>query len=261
MGEMRICYSAASEIGQRESNQDNLRAGDAHPWADLQESFADTGVLTCGTHQLLGVCDGIGGGYMGDMAALLALEAIADLMAVPGAGERPLDQLVMDAAESAHEAVCEFLQRKGRSGGCTLTLLGLSADGKFSFLNIGDSPCFWQREDAPLRELSVRHNLFWHKCRMQIAPGPYDAGFLMRYLGKPDCSVALMAARVNGRVQPGDRFLLCTDGVTNHIGPEVLEEKIRRGADAQALVKEAAAAAGADNCTAILLKIDRQHEA
>lgn len=259
MNDWMIEYSAASGKGQRAENQDNLRAGNGLPWVDMSRDFAASGVLDTGKHQLLCVCDGIGGGFMGDCAALLALQAIDKTAGAPNAMDGGLDQLVTDAAEAAHYAVSSFLRRLGRSGGCTLTLVGLS-EGRFVCLNIGDSPCFLLREGQEIRELSVRHNLYWHKVRMQVEPSPRDANMLMRFLGKANCSVAMMADRVSGTLEHGDRIVLCSDGVTNAIGPDALAERLRSGTDAEELVKEAAALEGADNCTAVVLKARRQTE-
>ena len=254
MKEWMIEYSAASGKGKRLENQDNLRVGNMLTRVDTTRDFAASGVLDAGAHQLVCVCDGIGGGFMGDCAAMVALKAIDETAGAPNAVHGDLDRLVTDAAEAAHYAVSSFLRRMGRSGGCTLTLVGIS-EGRFVCLNIGDSPCFLLREGQQLRELSVRHNLYWHKLRMQVEPAPRDAHYLMRFVGKANCSVALMADRVSGTLEPGDRIVLCSDGVTNAIGAEAMTERLRSGADAEKLVLEAAAREGADNCTAVVLKV------
>lgn len=254
MDNMTIYYSAATVRGQRESNQDNLRVGNQLSWGECGGELSALGEIECGSHQLFCVCDGVGGGYLGELAAMLALEAVEQVATAPDAAEKTLEQLVTDAARTAHAAVCGYYQKVGRSGGCTMTLLGLSG-GQYILLNIGDSPCFLIRKGQPLRELSVRHNLYWHKRRLQVEPEDHDANLLMRFLGKANCSVTLMADRVSGVLEPGDQFLLCSDGITNAISEQELNVQLRGGVTAEALAERAAEVPGADNCTAIVLQV------
>lgn len=254
MKDWMIEYSAASVRGQRTDNQDNLRVGSGLPWADVSGDFSVSGVLDDRKYQLVCVCDGIGGGFMGDCASFLALQAVEDVASTPDAMEKGLEQLVQEAAEAAHYAVSSFMHRLGRPGGCTLTLVGLS-EGRFCCLNIGDSPCFLLPKGKNIEELSIRHNLYWHKVRMQIEPDPQDASMLMRFLGKANCSVSLMADRISGTLEPGDMLLLCSDGVTNKFGPDELTDFLRSGVGAEELVKEAAVLEKADNSTAVVLRV------
>lgn len=256
MSLMKLEYSAASHRGGRRSNEDSLRIGEDLRFFNLETNFSLFGARESEGPQLMCVCDGIGGADMGDMASMLAVSALDLVSEDPDLWGKPLEHLVVDIAEAAHEQVTAFFQRFGRPGGCTMTLAAVR-DGEFALLNIGDSPALlWKHNTAELVELSCRHNLEWHKRRMDLEPEPRDASCLMRFLGKRGCTAATMAHVVTGQMEPGDRMLLCTDGVTNGIPLDQIGRALAQGVQAGDLVKEAASMPGADNCTAILFAAD-----
>lgn len=250
----RIEYSAATDVGARWSNQDNFMVDQEPAYDGTQAALALSGTLDASRTRLLCVCDGVGGAYMGDVAARLTIEAVAEAAQLPENRTLPLPQLLEAAAEAAQQRVTAFYDAEGLPGGCTLALLGLQGDA-WAFLNIGDSPAFLLRETEGLRELSTRHNLAWEKLRRGELPGRNDSCRLLHYMGKPFFRAREMAAVTQGTLRDGDCFLLCSDGITNSIGPEELCRELQRGTDAAELVRRAARAPGADNCTAICLTV------
>ena len=183
MNHLKINYTAASNQGQRRSNQDNLCVGRQLPFIEQPEHpFSAEGSLLTDTVQIFCVCDGVGGARMGDIAALMALEAVSQ--AVYTDPQQPLTDLVLEAAEAAQKSVTSFFSSLGHSGGCTLVLLAVHRKD-YVFVNIGDSPAFhWMQAENELTELSCRHNLEWHKQRMGLEPEPGDSRYLMAYIGK-----------------------------------------------------------------------------
>ena len=259
MKNMKLQYTAASHPGQRQSNQDNLCIGKEVLWIDGEDFFETASKWAGSGPQMLCVCDGIGGGAMGDLAAVLALEGVQAAASAPDSQD-DLEDLVLQAAEEAQFRVSSYFRHIGRNGGCTMTLAAVNGDS-FSFLNIGDSPGFLFRgDDQSLRELSQRHNLEWHKRRMGVEPQAHDSHFLMRYIGKTGCWTALMAHVCTGTLRPGDRILLCSDGITNAIPEEQLRQYLAEDRSAADLVKLAADFPGADNCTAIIFSVVGEKE-
>lgn len=247
-------YSAGSHIGSRRNNQDNLRAGSAIPCIRSCRSFSREGVIQIRDLELFCVCDGVGGGYRGELAAKYALKAIHRFMRSEEPCGLSLRDALIRAAEWAQTEVCEFYRTVQAEGGCTLVMAAVRGDA-YAFLNIGDSPGFLLPADGGIIELSRRHNMAWEKLRTDQIPAPSDRNHLLRYLGMAGTSAEAMAHITEGRLQEGDCLLLCSDGVTNAYLPPSLAEAIRRGTAAAEITAAAARAEKADNCTAVCLTI------
>ena len=152
MEQFLLRYSAASERGSRPSNQDNLRLGSAHPYFQMEKSVDVSGHLTTEYPQVFCVCDGIGGGELGELASLYALAEIDRTLAV--CGSLPLSELLLCAAEAAQFHVTQLYRRLRSAGGCTLTMLALYSN-TYAVLNIGDSPAFvCRKQEGVMTELS-----------------------------------------------------------------------------------------------------------
>ena len=162
--------------------------------------------------------------------------------------------VTVTAKAPAQEQVQAMYQRLRSEGGCTLTMLAVRG-GEYAFLNVGDSPAFLIREeDGELTELSRCHNLAAIKARRGLPVGWGEEHYLVHYIGK--ASNAVDMAHVSGGVlREGDRFLLCSDGVTNAIEIGKLQDLLRQDVSAEELVRMASQTQGADNCTAIHLKL------
>lgn len=247
-------YSAGSYIGSRRGNQDNLRAGRKVPFIKAGERTAVKGVLALADMELFCVCDGVGGGYRGDLAAKFALKAIKRYLKAAKTAERPLREILLDAADAALKEVCAFYETARNLGGCTLVMIALRGD-RYAFLNIGDSPAFLIPHDGSILELSQRHNMAWEKMRMGLPAEPSDSNRLLRYLGMEDITAEDIAYITEGTLAEGDWILLCTDGVTNTFSLVSLEDAIRSGLTADQIAEAAAQNEKADNCTALCLRI------
>lgn len=257
MNGFMIEYTGASDIGMRRSNQDNYMVEGTPAFDDAAEYDQKCGVLDTGLLRLLCVCDGVGGGTQGDLAALTALRAIGRVTAGNGLADRSLDEVLELTAEAAQEAVVSKFWQEPLPGGCTLVMLAVRGD-EWAFLNIGDSPGFlWKQKEGVLEELSVRHNLEWEKRRRGEIPGPRDGCYLQRYLGRRDNTAMEQAHTVRGTLRRGDKFLLCSDGITNAMSAEELEEALAGTPYAADLVRHSAQIFGADNCTAVCIHVKK----
>ena len=259
---MQLKYSAASHNGSRPSNQDNFRAGAGVPWANLSTNFACKGSLDSRQLQVFCVCDGVGGAAMGDRASQNALEAIARFLNIhaedPEEQQLSLEDIAMQAAQAAQDQVLHFYEHMDLAGGCTL-VMALIQDDRYVLLNIGDSPAFLYRRAADsVEELSQRHNLAGEKLRSGETPEPDDYCQLLRYLGKYGYSAADMAFITEGTLEPGDRLLICSDGVSEAFTPDALRLSMKRRRSAQVMTNRAAKKEYADNCTAVCIQVKRK---
>jgi len=238
-------WGAATDIGKvREENQDGFAA---EPEAGL---FV--------------VIDGMGGHRGGRVAAkMIAVD-------LPPAIELAIDHLRSRSPRAIRRTLKRIISRQNRhvhlegdseSGyvgmGATLVVV-LLLGGRVYVANVGDSRVYRWRA-GKLRQLSVDHSVVselleaGHITTDEVPT--HDAlGVVTQYMGMPEGvepSVRSLA------LQPGDRFLLCTDGLTDMVDEErisgILEVQADPQVAAEALVAAANEAGGYDNVTAVLV--------
>ncbi len=217
---------------------------------------------------LFAVADGIGGRQAGEIASRIAVRVLAQglisgvLMAELG-GDGCLDetliQIVGEAVEEADAQVYAVAQGCGSDMGSTLTL-ALLRDDLVIVANVGDSRTYhWH--DGALRQMTTDHSVVERLVAMgEIAPeeavGHAQKGVLYRSLGdRPTVEVDVLSLRL----VPGDRLLLCCDGVWESLGDEGLEEAMLLEVDPQRIceqvVRRALEAGAMDNVSAVVVGI------
>ncbi len=213
---------------------------------------------------LAAVYDGMGGEEAGEIAALLAAETF-----------RPcsVEQIETEAKQQVQEANARICAEAGRRGigqmGTTMAALYLERDTAVS-CNIGDSRCYFFR-DGNLRQLSVDHseaqrmidmgflneeearkNRGWHTLTQHLGISPEEL------MIEPHFSEPV-------HMEPGDLFLLCSDGVTDLLMDDEIAEVFQDGktleSTAEKLVQMALDRGGRDNITLVLLRAERKEPA
>lgn len=230
-GPMTPRYAAASDVGLvRTNNEDAYLA----------------------VPPLFAVADGMGGHRAGEVAsagALRALEAQAS---------RDGDSLVA-AVEAANLAVFqEATANPDLAGmGTTVTAMHVGA-GSVKIVHVGDSRAYLLR-DHRLRRLTRDHTVVERLARegkipMEDVEHHPQRSVLERALGvSPEVDVDVQLIDV----RPGDRLLLCTDGLSSMLSDDeirtVLLAEGDPGAAADRLLAGALRAGGKDNVTAVLV--------
>ncbi|MEM7217268.1 MAG: protein phosphatase 2C domain-containing protein [Pseudomonadota bacterium] len=201
------------------------------------------------------LADGMGGLNAGEVASEVAVDVVMDAL-VAGAD--------LDAAVSrANARVFELAQTSTRlqSMGTTLVAVRLEADG-LACANVGDSRLYRLRDDG-LEQLSRDHSIVQQfvDSGVMTADEAWQApnrNVITRAVG---VELTVEAELHRFDVRPGDRFLLCSDGLSDMLRATHLEELVRKHADAPqvllaALVEAANAAGGEDNISAVWLVPD-----
>lgn len=214
-----------------------------------------------GVRQALCVLDGVGGRQGGSYASQWALASLAEALALPAwslAGHDALWQtLVEDRLVAIVSMIDAALFASGRESdelrGMATTLVAVLFFGDwYCALHVGDSRAYLLR-DGRLHQLTIDHTWAEEQLRKgasspeTIRTSPYrDQLVQVIGGGRP-----LNPSITFGRVAVGDRFLLCSDGLTKHVAPVDIGTVLRDGSSASAiaatLVDRANAGGGADN--------------
>jgi serine/threonine protein phosphatase PrpC len=215
------------------------------------------------------VSDGMGGHAAGEIASALAVAAVEGVVrersaALDAAREGGLaqEELASIARAAVQAAARQVYHRatspEGDAGmGCTLTVLLVAGSGA-AMAHVGDSRLFLSR-DGKMSQLSMDHTLAQELVRAgafkpeDVRAHPY-AHVLSRSVGTQP---AVQVDTLEFDVLPGDRLVLCTDGLSEYVeDPAWLAAQIRdRSFDtlAEKLVSHANEAGGKDNITVLLV--------
>jgi serine/threonine protein phosphatase PrpC len=208
--------------------------------------------------RLLVVADGMGGLPAGELASDILVQALAVVDGIPDSGE-PLQDLLaalQTANERIEAAVADDDARDGM--GTTVTALLLCGD-HVAALNVGDSRSY-QLRDGELTQLT-RDDTYVQALVDQGVLTPDDA---RRHPQRALVTQAVQGGpfRPAGRMIPiqlGDRFLLCSDGLSDYVADDVIAETMRAYPDrktcAAELVQRTLEAGAPDNVTVIVADI------
>ena len=215
-----------------------------------EDSFCDRG-----RDGLWAVADGMGGHAHGDWASRVLAEALA---AVPLPDD--LEPAAAAAAAAIHRAngrIWTESERRGAPMGTTVVALVIR-DARFAVLWVGDSRAYLLR-DGRLHQLSRDHSQVQELV---------DRGLLTPEEARthPRGNVLARAVGVRGTlevdgvadaVEPGDLFLLCSDGLTGELADAeiaaVLLENGGKQAALDRLIANTLDRGARDNVTAVLV--------
>jgi protein phosphatase len=210
-------------------------------------------------NRLFVVADGMGGLPAGELASDILVRALEVVDGLPDTGE-PLQDLLA-ALRTANERIEEAIADDGaRDGmGTTVTALLLSGDS-VAALNVGDSRCYLVRDGA-LTQLT-RDDTYVQALVDQGVLTPDDA---RRHPQRALVTQAVQGGdfQPTGRMVPiraGDRFLLCSDGLSDYVTDEVIGETLRTEADrkscAAGLINRTLEAGAPDNVSVIVCDVE-----
>ena len=207
------------------------------------------------------VCDGMGGAAAGEIASSVAVDEFLHLLAGRGPGEHvSMPGAVEEAIVAANEAVYSRALKNKRLSGMGTTMVALAVQESHVWvLNIGDSRCYRLRQ-GHLELLTLDHSLVEEQVRLgrmtrsEAARSPYR-NVITRALG----TQSSVTPDVFGlEAEPGDLFLLCSDGLTRELSDEMIGAMLSTDASLDELcgrlVEAAKKAGGHDNITCLLVR-------
>jgi PPM family protein phosphatase len=211
---------------------------------------------------LYAIADGMGGHAAGEVASRLALDAVSKALE-DGLGDhaRP-DHKALTAATAAVHAVNAAAEAdEGRAKmGTTLTVLVIGDDDRAAVGHVGDSRLYRLR-DRRLTQITSDHTYVEAFAKAGIADretlkaGTWGHALTQAVGHGLDIEVQVVPLKL----KPFDRYLLCTDGLTDYVESEedLLIDLENEDLDAatEHLVQFANAAGGHDNITVVLVDI------
>jgi protein phosphatase len=207
------------------------------------------------------VADGMGGAQAGEIASRLAASALRDELAHPPQAELEPEARLRSVIQEANRRIYARAASDPRASGMGTTVTAaLLVDGRVSIGHVGDSRAYRLRDGA-LEQLTDDHSLVADLVRSgRLTPEEAELhpqrSVITRALGT-DAAVTVDSLTVDA--QPGDVFLLCSDGLTTMVDEESVTRTILGAetleAAARALVEAANRGGGEDNVTVVLFSI------
>lgn len=233
-------YAALSDVGLvRSNNQDSGYAGP----------------------HLVVVADGMGGHAGGDVASSLAVAALAPL---DGESHRPDEALALleSSIDNARLDLVERSEQTPELAGMGTTVTALLRSGNtLAMAHLGDSRAYLLR-DGVLTQVTTDHTFVQHLVDTgRITPEEADyhpqRNVVMRVLG--DFDVDLTPDMSVREARPGDRWMLCSDGLSGFVSLETLEQTLVSVEDtdecAERLLHLALRAGSTDNVTVVVVDV------
>lgn len=233
---MKYIWATATHQGMvRQNNEDSV--------------FPDSSGESEGPAVLM-VADGMGGHVAGEVASRLAVNAAASNDLEPA-----------DRVAAGNRAIREEVAREPslEGMGTTLTLVSLEPGGTARFAHVGDSRAYLYRE-GDLSQITEDHTVASELAIMgQISRHEVDSHpqrhMLTRTLG---LTRFVDIDEIELSLEPGDRLLLCSDGLTEMASDDQIAETIDAGTADEAawgLIELANDAGGVDNISVVIVDV------
>jgi serine/threonine protein phosphatase PrpC len=218
-----------------------------------------------GSH-LFVVADGMGGHAGGDVASAIALKRVMDAdrqYASAADAEFALQSALMAANSLLAETVFEHPELTGM--GTTVSAI-LRSGSQIALAHIGDSRIYLLR-DGKLKQITADHTFVQRlvdsgRITQEEAAVHPRRSVLMRVLGDVDAAPDIDTTVLD--VQPGDRWLLCSDGLSSYVSDDKIEHALRTipdvNAAAERLLRDSLDQGAPDNVTAVIVDIDETGE-
>lgn len=203
------------------------------------------------------VADGMGGHLAGEVASAMAIDAIRNMAEKHDVASI---SVMKEAVLCAHAAIRARAMENANCAGMGTTISAMWRGGHYMYVaHVGDSRIYRMRSSG-LEQITQDHSLVEELVRARIitreeARNHPRRNIITRALGTPgENAPDLLAADI----EPGDLWLLCSDGLSGMVSDEEIERVLGSGESldrmADRLMDMALEAGGRDNVTLILCR-------
>ena len=257
---MNFEYAAYSEPGKtRNDNEDNCYIDGK--WKDIErEYFFESGIAKKTITAV--VCDGMGGFEKGEKASFIAVDTVAKYCK----NDREMD--FYSIVQNANKIICQEIEICGQAMGATITGIDIR-DGEMTVLNLGDSRTYRFRNDK-LKQLTKDHSIVQRLVSMGLltieeARKHPQKHCITQYLGiMQEDMVVEPQLEQQISIEEGDRYLICSDGLTDMVSDieieKILQRKEKVKEAAKTLLNTALANGGIDNVTVVLVEVQQEED-
>lgn len=236
-----------------------LRVGAATDTGRVRDHNEDSALAEGG---IFVVADGMGGHAAGEVASGIVVETMRELVPVPDLTSDDVTRQLLAANQRILDAVAAHPDQRGM--GTTATGIALVTAGgadHWAVFNIGDSRVY-RDINGTLTQVTVDHSevqelvdagvITAAEARVHPARNVVTRSLGTDYAYQSDMWVLPPYA--------GERFVICSDGLTNEIDDARLHEILQAHGDpqvaAEELVRAAVEAGGRDNVTVVVVNLD-----
>lgn len=223
----------------------------------LKRKINEDAILALPDHDIWVVSDGMGGHEAGDYASRLITDSIATIPL--GLDPTARMHALRQAVQAAHRLITKEAEARGRGViGATIVAL-MMANRHFVAIWAGDSRIYRLR-DGVIDMLTTDHSavaafVLAGKMSWDEAEQHPQSNAITRAVGVGD---ELVLDKIRGEVQSGDRFLVCSDGLTKYATFGILQDTLASypiETVSDQLLQIALAGGGADNISVIVVDV------
>ncbi len=255
---MKLKICCISDMGCVRTNNEDMASIGFNLIRDKEQELEET-IIKEKPLQLL-VSDGMGGHEHGELASQLCLEIIRVAL-LSQKYPAPNPEIFCEWFKSMIEEISRRLNQKAeeqgqdRAMGCTLTGLIL-VEGYVYLINVGDSRCYRLRDSIMAR---ITTDQTYNE--RDLTPMPEGKALYSCVGGGIEPTVEI--EDISGTLFNADRFLICSDGLTDMVDDELIKKLLSIGDINEAgrsLVEAAKAAGGIDNISIIIADVEDEVE-
>jgi serine/threonine protein phosphatase PrpC len=247
---IRWRIAGSTDVGlKRELNEDNLM-------------MIEAGGAELGPYGIYVVADGLGGHEAGEIASQITIDTIKDHHDQSPPEGSPFNDWFKNAILAANDNVLAYQNdhKEAEKMGSTL-VMAMVAGNTAHIANVGDSRAY-QISGDEINQISVDHSLVERLVQIgqitrEEARTHKQRNVVYSIIGEKR---RLEIGHYDIALAPGDRLLLCSDGLTGMITDDdilqISQAETEPAAAAQAMISAAREAGGHDNITAIIIQMN-----
>ncbi|MEJ2511412.1 MAG: protein phosphatase 2C domain-containing protein [Anaerolineales bacterium] len=243
-----------------------------------EDQFSVTAYQTSSTdptHSVFAIiADGIGGHRSGEIASDIAVEMICDAIASSNASQpvEIMEAAILQASQSILAQGHRSIEHQGMGTTCVCAWI---IDNQLYASHVGNSRLYLLRNEQ-LIQLNIDHTYVQEAIdagalTAEQARSHPHSNIIRRYLGseadpevdtriRTDRNLQFSEENQGFRLRPGDRLMLCSDGLNDMVTDEVIAEELKKPELDQAvssLITAANLKGGKDNITVIVLEMPK----
>ena len=248
-----VLYGARTDIGRKSVNQDNFMIDGIIPYID--EDCEAGGEILCDGSALhmAAISDGVSSSCYGELASKAVIQAATHFIVQYRNNGNDPENLLKEVLDQMNEKIISLGRKIGKTA-ATLALVLWKAD-RYYIASIGDSVVYRSRKGR-VERITLPHNMAAERIKRGEQITVRDLHTLTAYLGKEGGAGSQMADYSSGKIEKGDRFLICSDGISAGLTRDEISRVMGKPPEAAArqLWKYIKKRKIRDNCTAVILE-------